>query len=218
MWYLGFDCATKTFAYSLSYINLNLCSISQQIRQDIQNNINIEKWNTETKNFIQILEGETIDMYPDRPDSSISTMDRINGTYKIVEKIKHNIAIRKINPNDITVAIEFQMGVNAKSRVISVALATLFSSWRTIFIGPSLKNKISIGEFGKYCYFIEKTTNTYQANKAHAKYNFGLVEKLFTSNIPKSSSQTRGHIADSFMQVLGFIQSGITYEEALKMF
>ena len=103
MWYLGFDCATKTFAYSLSYINLNLCSISQQIRQDIQNNINIEKWNTETKNFIQILEGETIDMYPDRPDSSISTMDRINGTYKIVEKIKHNIAIRKINPNDITV-------------------------------------------------------------------------------------------------------------------
>ena len=72
-----------------------------------------------------------------------------------------------------------------------------------------------------YCYlnydykndFIVDLDNVWKwlgfSNKAHAKYNFALVEELFGTKIPLTTpASLRGHIADSFMQVLGYLIYG----------
>ena len=41
-----------------------------------------------------------------------------------------------------------------------------------------------------------------------ANFNFEYLEKIFGTNIHKISSTLHGHIADSFMQILGYLQFG----------
>lgn len=104
------------------------------------------------------------------------------------------------------VIIEFQMGPNAPARVVATALMTLFASEDVCLVGPSLKNQVAIGPEGHYSRFAEKYAAAYGANKAHAIWNFGVIEAAFGSGIPATHpASLRGHIADSFMQVLGHL-------------
>ena len=95
------------------------------------------------------------------------------------------------------------MGSNHKARMISSALIALFSEYKVILISPNLKNKIYVNECGKHKHFIKKYSNLYSANKEHAKYNFSIITNIFPSNIKITKTSDIGHIADSFMQVLG---------------
>jgi hypothetical protein len=89
--------------------------------------------------------------------------------------------------------------------MISSALIALFSSYVVRLIHPSLKNKVYTCEDGKHKHFIKKYSSLYTANKEHSKYNFFIIEKIFSSSIPLTNKNDRGHIADSFMQVLGYL-------------
>lgn len=216
MYYLSFDCATKTFAYSLSYVNLNINHIKNMLKdliQEIQNCVNIQEFRRILQecyskikvSIIYLIDGAVVDFFPDIPDNKINTVDRIQ---KMSNYIK-DIIIPKINDiNDIEIFIEFQMGSNHKARMISSALIAIFSKYKVRLINPSLKNKVYVTEEGKHKHFIKKYTNLYSANKEHAKYNFALIENIFKSNIPQTKKNERGHIADSFMQVLGYLLYG----------
>ena len=62
-----------------------------------------------------------------------------------------------------------------------------------------------------YCVYepYRKKKNTIKSKRLkHAKYNFHKIEDIFQSNIPYTKKTDRGHIADSFMQVLGYLIYG----------
>ena len=229
MYYLSFDCATKTFAYSLSYVNLDIDHILKDFIEDLQRGEEneqgeqgealqgeaiqkfqslLQKYYLKLRSIIYLMDGAVVDFFPNIPDNKINTVDRIQ---KMSNYIKDTI-IPKLNDipklADIEIFIEFQMGSNHKARMISSALIALFSKYKVRLINPSLKNKVYITEEGKHKHFIKKYTNLYSANKEHAKYNFALIEEIFKSNIPQTKKNERGHIADSFMQVLGFLLYG----------
>jgi len=222
MYYLSFDCATKTFAYSLSYVNLNSIpkNINILINDIATETTNVETTNAETttklykntikkiKNFksqiINLIDGEIIDFFPKIPDNKIDNVERIQ---KISNYVKEVIfpKIANIKIDNIEIFIEFQMGSNHKARMISSALIAIFSSYVVRLIHPSLKNKVYTCEDGKHKHFIKKYSNLYTANKEHSKYNFFIIEKIFSSAISSTNKNDRGHIADSFMQVLGYL-------------
>jgi hypothetical protein len=210
MYYLSFDCATKSFAYSLSYVDLNNIDIKYQnlIGHILKEPSQCIKYFDEFKHsIIHLLDGEVIDFFPNISDAKIDTVERIQ---KISNYVKNTIMpkIKDINIHmniNIEIFIEFQMGSNHKARMISSALIAIFSEYKVRLINPSLKNKVYTSEEGKHKHFIKKYSNLYSANKEHARYNFCAIENVFGSNIPYTKKSDRGHIADSFMQVLGYL-------------
>jgi len=237
-WYLGFDCATKTFAFSLSQINLSLDQI-RNLRERLTAatvlNQKISEWLVDEKNMaaaidtltklapiiadlelksrnlIRIVDGETTDLCPGIPDKNINTVSRIRA---VVNHIRNRIgpSLTKHIPAGapkLKVLVEFQMGQNPSARSVASAIVAMFVDDDVTIIGPSLKNSIWLSPAGHYGLFAEKYKTSYSANKAHAKYNFELAEKLFGTNIPITKpAALRGHIADSFMQVLGYLAKG----------
>jgi hypothetical protein len=136
MYYLSFDCATKTFAYSLSYVNLDINYILLQEVPILQSIQDVQNYFLKLKSsIIYLIDGAVVDFFPNIPDNKIDTVDRIQ---KMSNYIK-DIIIPKINDiPDIEIFIEFQMGSNHKARMISSALIALFSKYKVRLINPSL--------------------------------------------------------------------------------
>lgn len=217
-WYLSFDCATKTFAYVLVKINFdqlfinthNVLKIVKQLEYKLKNNEYseeiekiINKLDIKTKYAIEIINGDCIDLIPGIANKDIDTVERVKIVTEYI-KTKLYPLIIDIPKEDLIVLVEFQMSHNTQSKIVSIVLLTLFSDYELCLVNPSLKNKIFFTEKGKYCYFMEKYKNTYDANKKHALYNFKEFERIF-DQIINISDKLKGHIADSFMQILGHI-------------
>jgi hypothetical protein len=229
--YLSFDCATKTFAFSLSKIDLDsyynnidrlsarvknatrliqaiakgAAVVTDQIMAEISESV--RKLDVET-DFIEIIDGEMIDLFPGVLDSKINSVDRIKSVSKYIKnRIIPSVEAAKLQYPDapIHIMVEYQMGPNFKAREVASAIIAIFAEYSVVVVNPSLKNKISTSAEGEYKNFTSKYTTTYGANKAHTKYNFEIIEKVFKSRITKSSNAEKGHIADSFMQVLGYL-------------
>jgi hypothetical protein len=219
-WFLSFDCATKTFAYSVCYIDLDsaklatmrkkLNTIIELMKRSVFSDELLEaakRLDLESQQMIQIHAGATVDLCEGIADNDIPTVDRIravvayvNGTIKPV-----------VDALDVPyrVVIEYQMGQNIRARAVATALITLFSDKDIIIVGPSLKNKIATCELGKYCYFAERYKTSYSANKAHTIFNFAQLESAFGTKIPPITPVSkRGHIADSVLQIIGFLIHG----------
>lgn len=237
-WHVGFDCATKTFAFSLSRVDLEafaaargrICARLEATREVVRRAEElrrggddaaaarlvaeilpaIEALDAETRAFLHLADGETVDLFPGRADDSISTVERLRAVARYVaQRVRPSVAAVVPAGERLRVVVEFQMGPNAKARAVAAALITLFAEEDVIIVGPTLKNKIAVSEEGRYCYFAERYSTSYGANKAHAKYNFARLEELFGTCIPPTQpASLRGHIADSFMQVLGYLVHG----------
>jgi hypothetical protein len=244
-WFLGFDCATKTFAFSLSYVDLDAFA-SSKARLRVQANASLELLRrasalaanghlqaakqivdsvsqttaaiaAETNSYLRLLDGETADLFPGIPDKNVPTVARIQAIVRYVAQ-RVRPAMERLGIVAPRVVVEFQMGPNAAARTVAAALITLFATDDVIIVGPSLKNKIAVCEEGRYAHFAKRYSSSYSANKAHAIYNFGQIEATFGSDIPTTKpASLRGHIADSFMQVLGHLVHG-SEEKAAEMF
>ena len=161
-WYLGFDCATKTFAFSLSWIDIEAYRVARErltkqlcIIQKLMASTNaqsqsqklislLESMDKETKSFINIADGEVVDFFPGQADDDIHTVERIRAVVKYVaSRIRPSIANVVPAGEKLHVVVEFQMGSNAKARTVSSALIALFAEDDVILVGPSLKNKIA---------------------------------------------------------------------------
>ncbi len=114
------------------------------------------------------------------------------------------------SPN-LTVLVEYQMGPNARARVIAAALVALFHDADVRIVGPSLKNRVAVIPAGRYCYFVEKYKSKYTANKAHTIFNFAQLETAFGTQIP-ATKLSRGHLADAVMQIFGYVVHGSDVE------
>lgn len=231
VWFLSFDCATETFAFSLSMVDIaTYISTRDSMKQRIQAvtmlleraqqspqlaiaaAAAVEKLDTESR-FIRLVDGETASLCPGVKDKDIPTVTRIKSLVRYTNTRILPSLRRNISPGvQVRVLIEYQMG--DAQRKISDALIAIFADYDVFIVGPSHKNRIYTCEEGKYSKFAPKYANAYNANKAHAKFNFEKIEKTFGSCIPASSNKLRGHIADSFMQVLGHITCSDSDEEA----
>lgn len=209
--YLSFDCATKTFAFSLSHVSLDTSRVRMRIdiiaellrREEIDISTlssMVDAAAEDADQLIQLLDGETTDLFPGVPDDSIDSVDRIKAVARYV-----NSRIIPALPSKPIVIIEYQMGPNSRSREVASALIALFADYEVVVVGPSLKNRVAFSAEGRYSNFTSRYKTTYAANKAHAKFNFALVEAVFGSKIKNVSPALKGHIADSFMQVIGYL-------------
>ena len=92
MYFLSFDCATKSLAFVIAYVdveNISLDIINQNINnQNINNqNINNQDINKQDINkLIKIIDGETVDLFPNIADVDILTVDRIKALVIYVKK------------------------------------------------------------------------------------------------------------------------------------
>ncbi len=161
----------------------------------------------QTKEWVQLVDGETVEFYPGVPDKRIHTVPRIRAVVDYVrERVRPALAAHAVA--DPIVLVEFQMVPNYPARYVAAALVAEFAGDRVYLVAPSLKNTVSVCAAAQYALFAEKYASSYTANKAHAACNFGHIERLFGSGVAASSAAKRGHVADSFMQVLGFIRAG----------
>lgn len=167
----------------------------------------------ETSNFIRVVDGETVNLCPGQADSEIPTVVRIRSFVRYVNaRVKPALATHIPAGAPLRVLVEYQ--AFDPQRKISDAILTIFAEEDIIIIGAALKNRIYTCEEGRYCHFAAKYATTYSANKAHAKFNFQKIEETFGTGIPPSKPALRGHIADSFMQVLGHLTNTDTDDEA----
>lgn len=229
-WYLSFDCATKTFAYILIKVNfdqlfidtIELLKVVKQLEIKLKQNGYskeleriINKIDNKTKYAIEIITGNCIDLIPEIANKDIDTVQRV----KIVSdytKSKLFPLIKDIPTDQLSVIVEFQMSHNTQSKVVSIALLTLFSEYELYLVNPCLKNKLYFTEEGRYSYFIEKYKNTYDANKKHALHNYKEFERIFDQKI-NLSDKLKGHVSDAFMQVLGHIMYPMNREANKKI-
>lgn len=210
-WYLGFDCATKTFAFSLSYIDTALfnvdvaCEIATLVK--MQDKVLPEHYSLVTnkalqyiekiRNYIIIEDGETVDLVPDKKDigNEITTIERVKALTKYV---KTRIPTRE----NMVVIIENQMG--EKANLISAALISLYADYEIIMVSPVLKNSLCFSNESRYSNFSSKYSTSYLANKAHAVALFKDIKKIFVCKIKDDKS----HVADSFLQVYAYLLRG----------
>ncbi len=169
----------------------------------------VEALDLETRSLVRIADGETVDLFPGVPDKKIKEVPRVQAVARYVAARVRPAMAALIPPGErYCVLVEFQMAPNAHSPSVAAALVALFAEEDVREVGPSLKNKMALGLTGHYGLFTAKYAKTYDANKAHARHNFALMEAAVGTSIPPSTPELRGHIADSFMQVLGHLCYG----------
>lgn len=213
MYYLSFDCATKTFGFILLKINekINLNEI-KKIKESInfiqKNNGDytdlIHKIKLILDNYITVIKFGCIDLAPNTSDKDISTISRVR---LVVEYIKECIVpeLKNIEKDELVVLVEYQMSSNDKSRCVSTVLLTLFYDYKIFLVPPTYKNKIYLKKENIHNKFIQKYSNMYTANKKHALQGLLDYEEIFNNPIDLPMG-LKGHVADAFMQIFGYIK------------
>lgn len=234
--YLGFDAATKTFAWSLSRVDLAnvgevgaLRRAAAALGDEIATaaamapvdrgaaDAAVDRASdmaaalaTATAGRITLLAGAMADLAPGVADAALPTVARLRAVAAYVRDVIRPAceSARAVEPLPLRVVVEYQMGDNAPARAVACALVTLFADEDVVFVGPSLKNSIALGPGLALGDFTARYASQYTANKNHARANFDRVLELFPSHLAPMPAARRGHVADSFMQVLGMLVRG----------
>ena len=214
-YFLSVDCAVKTFAYCIvkvdttnfDYVTKKINLLTQILKMPekitksrLSELLSIyEKLKEMVTHYIEIISGDVVNLTDEQ--HTISKIRALN------EYCKSAIlpVIATLPQQKLNVMIEFQMGQNPESRTIMIAFAALFIEHNCITVGPSLKNKVYYSEEGRLSNFIQKYSSSHTANKAHTTFNFKLILKDIKSNLREIKNSDLNHIADSFMQIFGYI-------------
>lgn len=211
--FVGFDCALKSLAFCVCRIDIDGLSKYDEIYANFQaiiENITvenfensmqkIEKINAETKKYIEIIDGDVVNLAPNKDNRDVAPVERI----KLISQYVHE-RILPITPSNAIVIVEYQMAQNEKAAIASHAIISAFALTHDVrLVSTKLKNDISLSVDGTREAFANKEINSHTAIKNQVKLNFSLVEKLFTSHLRTIRAGLREHIADSFMQILGW--------------
>lgn len=221
MWYLGFDCATKTFAWSLARLDLEGAE-ALRARADalarayaaVQGGpaglsgvdpttvgrllAVADELDDATRALAEIADGETVDLAPGVPDDVVGTVARLTALVAYVRRRVMPVAAGK-SAGALRVAVEYQCG--ARERDIAAALVALFSEvpgCRVFLVAAGSKGAIRIGP-NPHSAFSARYASSYSANKAHSRACFAAAERLWPSGVAASTAALRGHVADSFL-------------------
>lgn len=222
---LSIDSATKSLAISIVKYNTNLSNdISDLYNSYIESKKTLDDFDT-IQNYSKLLADidlllhsrfdvkylDVIDLIPNNKVTDVSIVDRTKKLYDYLNNTLDNILQSlDINNNEWLFLIEYQMGQNQKSNIISSQLIYHLSKYNhpLEIIGPSLKNKIVIGgSDGHYSNFIESHTTNYAANKSHSRYNFLTLIKRnnLEDSIKHIKKKNIDDIADAVLQGLSYV-------------
>lgn len=224
-WYLSFDCATKSFAFSLLRIRPPPADLPEKVRELIDAcragpsalaAALGSAIDASTRACFVLAGGGAADLVPGVKDADIPTVRRVRAVKDYLEgavasAIAGALGCPPADSPRLNVAIEFQMGPNAASRTVATVLLAHFARANVFLVGPAYKNRLwypSRPEI-RHCYYVEKYRTIYTANKNHARDlyfdhiapAFGHIGGPVLSRIPKSLHKD---FADSVVQVLGF--------------
>jgi hypothetical protein len=227
---IGFDCGIK--ALGVSIIDFNISDAKKKIviieekwkktRKALQM---LEEMNELLNNMIKIVYVNVFDLLPSQKVEE-TTSDLRSSRLKAVL-----LQLDRFRPFD-EVIIEYQMCPGDKNREIHSKIEYHFASpdnkycsclskksdedeekkelcnrQKIITVKPSLKQKIAIGENGKYSNFIQKYSSNYTANKAHSRYNFLEWIELFGCDVDvcKIKKSKLKDVADATLMVLAHV-------------
>jgi len=158
-------------------------------------------------NRIQIHYLNVVDLIPGQKVSETDVVFRTRQLYAYLTEI--DAVLDKLAGPKLFL-LEYQMGPNVQSNMISSQLLYHFSKYSDAeikIIGPSLKNKVYIGgDEAKYHNFLERYKTLYAANKNHTKHNFlKLMTYLDTHDkITHIKKKNIDDIADSVIMSIAY--------------
>lgn len=209
MYFLSIDVANKSLAISfLEYTKINNIINNYKI-SNISDLINI---NSSLNNIIKYHICEVIDLLPNKKVRNCNILERSNALkeYLINLKLRIEEYITNLNISKIILLIENQPSFNDKSRTAFNQIIYAFSKndiYKIKVMNPMYKNFIYFSQDLKHYNFIKKYANNYLANKNHTKENFLYFLEKFNmkDKIKKIKKKNYDDIADSFMQIFGYI-------------
>lgn len=222
MYILSFDVATKSLAVSLIKYNYNINDAYAQIKKIYEEykkenkptidklksyNLLLDKTNDILHNMISFEMAEVIDLIPDKQIKDTTINERTIRLKNYLIELDKKLSLIT---GDLTILIEYQMGPNDKSRVISSQLLYHFSVNYTkiLLIGPSLKNKVFIknDEKSEHSYYLQKHKTNYTANKNHSKYVMQKILNIYKSSrlIKKIPISNYDDIGDSILMSVAY--------------
>lgn len=230
MWFLSFDCATKTFAFCVCRVGgaepiaptlarlrreaaaagalLARARADPAVAAAVAGDLRraVARLDAETAALFAVADSETVDLFPGRADADVSTVERLRAVARYVEA-RVRPARRAAGAEGCPVLIEYQMGPNSRARAVAAALVTLFAEDPVCFVGPALKNRVAAAPELALGRFTERYSTAYGANKAHTLHNVRRLAELFPVRAPADAARL-GHVADCVMQVLGHLAYG----------
>jgi hypothetical protein len=217
MYFLSIDVANKSLAISfLEYNNIlsknvNLIKININ-NSNISNITDLININNNLNNIIKYYICEVIDLLPNKKVRNCNILERSNALKDYLRNLKIRIKeyINNLNISKITLLIENQPSFNDKSRTVFNQIIYAFSKnniYKIKVMNPMYKNFIYFSKELKHYNFIKKYSNNYLANKNHTKENFLYFIENFNmkDKIKKIKKKNYDDIADSFMQIFGYI-------------
>ena len=216
MYFLSIDVANKSLAISfLEYNNITSKNINLK---KIINNSNISNikdlinLNNNLNTIIKYYICEVIDLLPNKKVKNCNIIERTNALKEYLTnlKIRMNDYINNFKISKIILLIENQPSFNDKSRTAFNQIIYAFSKndiYKIKVMNPMYKNFIYFSQDLKHYNFIKKYSNNYLANKNHTKENFLYFMEKFNmkDKIKKIKKKNYDDIADSFMQIFGYI-------------
>lgn len=227
---LSFDCADKTLGVCLvAYLPSEIISENIELIQSASFDKQAVQTMDLVKNILSIRTYWLFNLLPDaivRDTEDSVRLSRLKYALKSIRKILDRASI-KIDK----IIVEYQMGQNDLSRLISSAIQYEFvdvdskiqvtigqiddekkdlfepcnvKSIDCISIGPAHKNSFSFAQNLSYGVFAAKYKTTTTANKHHTAENFKYFLELQGFNL-KGLHKEINHIADAFMQAVYWI-------------
>lgn len=226
-WYLSFDCATKSFAFSLLRIRPPPADLPETLGQvltaakagDLAAMTKAAAAaDAATRDCFLLAGGGAVDLVPGKKDRDIPTVERVRAAVAYLEgPVAEALAAAAADgcpPADsprLNVPVEFQMGPNAPARTIATVLLTHYARANVFLVGPAYKNKLWYPARPdlRHCHFVEKYSTLYTANKNHAKeLYFDHIAKVYGHDkgkvLAKIPTKLRKDFSDTVVQVLGF--------------
>jgi len=201
---LSFDCANKSLAYSLVEIPDGL-KIEKKKRNE-EAIMNIDEIDDYKK--IKIKECDVVNLLGGRKVKDVDSIERARCLRKYIDK-NFGEKLKIYELDDIIILIEKQPEtINIKSCAISDQLLFYFANLKNIAtISPTLKNKISFNSELAYNKYVSKYSNSYLANKNHAKANLlYFLKKTEQEYVLKDIKKSNyNDLADSFMQIIAYL-------------
>lgn len=232
-WVLSFDCATKSFAYAL----LRLRSPARALEGLPPPAAALAAWlrsppprpppppggdaelGAALRAAFHLAAGGAADLAPGQPDAAVPTVARIRALQAYLRgPVRAALAAARAEgcpaPESpaLHVAVEYQMGANARARTVAAALVAEYSAASVCLVGPSLKNRVAFPGRPDLAHarFVEKAGTPYAANKNHTKAVYlGYLAPLYGHRRPEALARRHeADFSDSVMQALGLLGWG----------
>ena len=148
-------------------------------------------------NTVKIHHLDVVDLIPNKKVAETDIIYRSEKLYTYLKTLDRVLEPFMNMDKPVIFLLEYQMGPNIQSSAVSNQLIYHFTKYNKEIklIGPSLKNKISLGPDLYYSNFVEKYKTLYAANKNHTKANFLKFLEL-TGNTDKISHIKKSNVDD----------------------